>query len=70
MKNYSILSMYLTFVIILSFEDIFLTLKLLYSLITIRCIKHLFFSPHSLSVNTILGLMYVKSITYIWQIQV
>jgi len=70
MKNYYTLLLKLTFVIILSFGDIKnFTLKLLYSLIKIRCIK-LFFSLHSLSVNTILGLMYIKSIAYDWHIQV
>jgi len=63
MKNFYMFSILLTFVIIFSFEYIkLLTLKLLYSLIKIWCIKLLFYSLHSRSVNIISGLMYVKSI--------
>jgi len=52
MKNHYMLSMYLTFVIILSFDVIFfLTFKLLYSLIRIIGIKLSFYSQHSLSVQ-------------------
>jgi len=64
-------SIKLTFVLFFSFEDkLFLTLKLLYSLKRILCIKLLFYSLHSLSVNTICGLIYVKSLTYDWHIHV
>jgi len=60
----------LTFVIFRFEEVLFLTLKLLYSLKRILCIKLLFYSLHSLSVNTIFGLIYVKSLTYDWHIHI